>query len=379
MAANNSSICKRTDGLKPTILMVLVQLMFSGINILYKLAAEAGMDLRIMVAYRFLFGASFILPYAFFIERGKRPKLTRMVIFQAFLSGLFGGALGQNLYLESLNLTSATFAAAMTNLIPAVTFVIAVFGTIIGIIGAMVFTFYKGPEIVPWKTNLNLLDLVETHHHQKTTATTHDHHNLVLGVILALLSCACYSCWLIIQAKAVAAYPCPQSFTALTVLMAAIQSPIFALCVQRDWSQWRMGWDIKLVTVAYAGIVGSGIMFGLVAICIRMRGPLFVSVFNPLLLIIVAIIGSLVLDEKLHLGSVVGAILIIGGLYAVLWGKSKEIKKMNQLVPADKNSGVEEDENIQDQTGQVEISIDPKKENDDNTNNSTNKVMDEER
>lgn len=127
------------------------------------------------------------------------------------------GALGQNLYLESLNLTSATFAAAMTNLIPAVTFVIAVtlrleklglntkagkgkvFGTIIGIIGAMVFTFYKGPEIVPWKTNLNLLDLVETHHHQKTTATTHDHHNLVLGVILALLSCACYSCWLIIQ------------------------------------------------------------------------------------------------------------------------------------------------------------------------------------
>lgn len=75
----------------------------------------------------------------------------------------------------------------------------------------------------------------------------------------------------------------------------------------------------------------------------------------------------------------VGAILIIGGLYAVLWGKSKEIKKMNQLVPADKNSGVEEDENIQDQTGQVEISIDPKKENDDNTNNSTNKVMDEER
>lgn len=43
-------------------------------------------------------------------------------------------------------------------------------------------------------------------------------------------------------------------------------------------------------------------MFGLVAICIRMRGPLFVSVFNPLLLIIVAIIGSLVLDEKLHLG-----------------------------------------------------------------------------
>ena len=28
-----------------------------------------------------------------------------------------------------------------------------------------------------------------------------------------------------------------------------------------------------------------------------------------------------------------GAVLIIGGLYAVLWGKSKDIKKMNQSVP----------------------------------------------
>lgn len=34
----------------------------------------------------------------------------------------------------------------------------------------------------------------------------------------------------------------------------------------------------------------------------RMRGPLFVSVFQPLMLVIVAIAGSLFLDEKLHVG-----------------------------------------------------------------------------
>lgn len=37
------------------------------------------------------------------------------------------GSLGQNLYAESLSLTSATFVAAMTNLVPAMTFVMAVF------------------------------------------------------------------------------------------------------------------------------------------------------------------------------------------------------------------------------------------------------------
>ena len=39
----------------------------------------------------------------------------------------FRGALGQNLYLESLALTSPTFSAAMANLIPAVTFIFALF------------------------------------------------------------------------------------------------------------------------------------------------------------------------------------------------------------------------------------------------------------
>jgi hypothetical protein len=32
--------------------------------------------------------------------------------------------------------------------------------------------------------------------------------------------------------------------------------------------------------------------------------------------------------------SIIGSVLIVCGLYAVVWGKSKEIKKNNQLVPS---------------------------------------------
>ena len=56
------------SGWKPTILMVAAQVMFSGMNILLKLAANDGMDNRILVAYRFLFGAAFMVPIAFFME-----------------------------------------------------------------------------------------------------------------------------------------------------------------------------------------------------------------------------------------------------------------------------------------------------------------------
>lgn len=57
---------------------------------------------------------------------------------------------------------------------------------------------------------------------------------------------------------------------------------------------------------------------------------------------VVAVLSSL-LGEKLHLGSALGAVLIVVGLYAVLWGKGREtaatVAKVGEM-PAD-----EEDEN----------------------------------
>jgi len=50
------------------------------------------------------------------------------------------------------------------------------------------------------------------------------------------------------------------------------------------------------------GIVGSGLMVTLMSWVVRMKGPLFVSIFNPLMLVLVALAGSLLLEEKLYLG-----------------------------------------------------------------------------
>ncbi|GLT63273.1 hypothetical protein SLA2020_358480 [Shorea laevis] len=54
-------------------------------------------------------------------------------------------------------------------------------------------------------------------------------------------------------------------------------------------------------------------------------------------MIIVAIMGSFILAEKIYLGGVLGAILIVIGLYSVLWGKYKEYQEKeaeaNQAIP----------------------------------------------
>ncbi|XP_073147123.1 WAT1-related protein At1g68170-like [Henckelia pumila] len=344
--------------MKATLLMVLVQIIFSVINITYKLATSDGMSLPVLVAYRFMFGAVFITPVAFFVERKKRPKLTKKIAFYGFLCGLFGGALGQNLFLKSLTLTSATFVSAMINLVPAITFVIAifsrlerfgwntsagkakVFGTLLGIGGAMLLTFFKGPVLNLWNTNINLLETTKSHHHHPTTQA--HKHSVVVGALLSVVSCVSYSIWLIIQAKVAQLYPCPYSITAMMAFWASIQGVVFGLCVERDWSQWIMGWDIRLFTAAFSGILGSGLVFPLVAWCVSLRGPVFVSAFNPMMLVLVAIAGSLFLQEKLHLGMLLGGIMIVGGLYLVLWGKGEELKKVSQLVPEEnQDKGIE--------------------------------------
>ncbi|XP_037496399.1 WAT1-related protein At1g25270-like isoform X2 [Jatropha curcas] len=74
-------------GLKPVSIMVFIQFTIAGLNVFYKLAAKDGMNLRILVAYCWIFGAAFMIPLALIFER---PQLTWTVICQSFFCGLSG-------------------------------------------------------------------------------------------------------------------------------------------------------------------------------------------------------------------------------------------------------------------------------------------------
>ena len=64
--------------------------------------------------------------------------------------------------------------------------------------------------------------------------------------------------------------------------------------------------------------------FVLVTWCIEKRGAVFVAAFIPVVQIIVSVIDFSILHEQLYLGSVLGSVLVIGGLYLLLWGKRQE-------------------------------------------------------
>lgn len=46
-------------------------------------------------------------------------------------------------------------------------------------------------------------------------------------------------------------YPCHYSSTALMCMMGSVQAVGFALCVETQWSRWKLGWNIRLFSVAY--------------------------------------------------------------------------------------------------------------------------------
>ncbi|KAL2571211.1 hypothetical protein AAZX31_18G277600 [Glycine max] len=344
---------KLMQELKPTLLMVLVQVSYAFSSVLYKLAINDGMSLRVLSAYRLIFGAAFSFSLALIFERKKRPKLTWRVVLMSFFSGLFGGSLFLNLFFFALALVSTTYAYAVFNLVPATTFILSVLcgyenlnartaagktkvlGTMLGIGGSMLLSFFKGMKINIWNFHIKLLHKNDNSD-QLGTRTPHANPKTEwLGVLSGIGSCLSFSIWLIIQAKVSKEYPSHHSATALMALMGAIQATAFALCVEKDWSQWNLGSSIRLLTALFSGTVTSGFVIIATTWCVRKRGPLYASVFNPLSLVLVAIAASMLLQEHLYVGSVIGAVLIVCGLYMVLWGKNKEMKTATHLVSLD--------------------------------------------
>ncbi|KAJ3676030.1 hypothetical protein LUZ60_003453 [Juncus effusus] len=342
----------------PSLAMIVVQVGFAGLNIVSKLAMDSGMSPLVMIAYRNIVATIFLVPLALLFERTTIMALNGKILFQVFLCSIFGATSNQILYFLGLKYSSPTIACALSNMLPAITFVMAVpfrmetvgikklsgqakvLGTVLCVGGSMLMTFYKGSLIHIWPSHI--------HWRYAETATTSDDasgsQNMALGAILIIASCFAWSIWFIIQAKMCKNFSSPYTSSALMCFMASIQCFVVGFAAERKLSVWSLGWDIRLAAVLYIGVIGSGLAFALMSWCIQKRGPLYVSMFSPLLLVIVAILGWAILDEKLYVGSATGSALIIVGLYLVLWGKGREMNAINgdskniDLVEQDGNS-----------------------------------------
>ena len=82
-----------------------------------------------------------------------------------------------------------------------------VFGTILGVGGAMVLTFYKGVPLEIWETHVNLVE------DNSTVEKEQNEGNQALGSLVAVCCNLCYAIFLIIQVLSFVNFPNRHSHT----------------------------------------------------------------------------------------------------------------------------------------------------------------------
>ncbi|KAJ6997849.1 WAT1-related protein [Populus alba x Populus x berolinensis] len=341
-------LCLGLKKVKHYLAMVSLQFGYAGMYIIAMVSLKHGMSHYILAVYRHVVATVVIAPFAFVLERSlsptsqftpeshfqfshfqlssapiviyifpslfgrkTRPKLTLSIFLRIMVLGFIEPVLDQNLYYLGMKYTSATFASATTNGLPAITFLMALcfrletvnfkklhgaakaIGTVITVTGAMVMTLYKGPVI----------DFIRSHRaaHHGTSNESGNQHRLA-GTLMLLGSCCAWAGFFILQSFTLKKYPAELSLTTLICVMGVVEGAAVSLVMERDMDAWKIGFDSRLLAVVYSGVVCSGIAYYVQGVVIRERGPVFVTSFSPLCMITTAALGSIVLAEQIHLG-----------------------------------------------------------------------------
>ncbi|KAF2600881.1 hypothetical protein F2Q68_00011905 [Brassica cretica] len=110
---------------KAVFTMSIINIALSVVNVMFKKMLDQGINRMVATTYRLAAGTLFLIPFAIFMERHNRPKLTGTILCSLFFSALLGTSLVQYFFLVGLQNTSSTFALAFSNMVPSVTFALA--------------------------------------------------------------------------------------------------------------------------------------------------------------------------------------------------------------------------------------------------------------
>lgn len=333
--------------------LVGIRISYAVLGVLMGNELSKGVNPLVFIVYSYGVAALVLAPLAFFLEKKKRPITVNLPMFgQFFLLSIGGVCAFQSLLLMGLKDTSPAFASAMPNLAPAIIFVMAwasgmekvnmmctrskakIVGTLICVCGAMAMSFLQGPALSElWSvvTRSNSIYDPDTVHPVENILVSFYHEEKgnssrqIRGCIYLISAVMILSATMILQAETLKKYPALLSQTSITGILGSIQTAVLMIILDRgiNPTSWLLDRS-EILTIIFGGIICNGVAFALQLWCMQKRGPVFVTIFSPVSTVCSAVLSSLFLGNRLHLGSVMGVLLIFVGLYLVLWGKSQD-------------------------------------------------------
>ncbi|KAK6261390.1 hypothetical protein QUC31_007206, partial [Theobroma cacao] len=333
-----------SDKMKLLLALLALHSCFAGFHIVSRVALNIGVSKVVYPVYRNIIALLLLSPFAYFLEKKDRPPLTFPLLVQFFLLALLGVTANQGFYLLGLYYASPTFASAMQNSVPAITFVMAsalrleqiniakrdgmakVLGAIASVGGATIITLYKGPLLLHQSNTTQ-------GHSMEEDMSSKNMQNWTWGCIYLLGHCLSWAGWLVFQAPVLKKYPAKLTLTSFTCFFGLTQFLVIAAFVETDFHHWKIQSKEELFTILYAVIPSVSLLkdfhfFGSCGIwyCVfsldmvhLQRRPCHCSHLPAL-----AIMAFMILGDQLFSGSVIGAVFIMVGLYLVLWGKTEE-------------------------------------------------------
>ncbi|KAL5699577.1 hypothetical protein ACHQM5_030459 [Ranunculus cassubicifolius] len=292
---------------------------------LQHLTSNPGFSSVIYVFYSHLISTILLAVLAFFCERGKRPAFTLSIFLWSFLLGFLQIPLGHLLITESLNYVSATFQSTALNTSNAVTFLMAItfrrevvafctingqaklWGLLFSILGTTVMVLWPGPTLLMSHISPEIGNRIIG-------------YLMVLGVLLFGSSAS------LLVEHAARKYSADMTLSAMMCFCGTLQTGIIACLRERDMLVWKINLQgsVELAVILYGGIVVSGVGYYMQTWCIHKRGPVFAGAFNPLLILFTFLLEILTFKKAVHVGSILGAIFVIVGLYLLLWAKADD-------------------------------------------------------
>ncbi|KAH9612233.1 hypothetical protein KSS87_022484 [Heliosperma pusillum] len=248
---------------KPFLAIIFLQFGLAGMDILSKVALNHGMSNYVLVVYRHAVATIVVAPFAVFLDKKVRPKMTCSMFIKILLLSLLEPVIDQNLYYMGMKYTTATFAATMVNILPAITFVMAwilrlekvkcrsirsqakIVGTVATVGGAMMMTVIKGPALTFLSQTKNASNGVKP-----IDISVHD---AIKGSIMITIGCFSWAAFVILQAITLKTYPAELSLTAWICLLGTLEGTAVALVMEKGKSAiWAIGWDANLLAAVYS-------------------------------------------------------------------------------------------------------------------------------
>lgn len=324
----------------PVLSMIGLQFVYAGMSLATKYTLDSGFSPIIFLVYRQGSASLLLAPVSIMALRRRSSEqlaLGKKGFFLIFMAALIGATMNMSFYYKGLELSSATLASTISNIIPALTFLMAatvgmekveigsvrsmakVVGTMICVSGAFMMALLKGKKLLNSSSRNSDYFMIWTSFLEAT-----GDRNWLMGFFFLLGSSTCWSTWLILQVPICKNHLDPLSLSTWMSVLSTLQGAVLALILEPEWKAWRIESTLSLLFCLYTGL-GSAISYFVQSWCISIRGPLFSAMFSPLCTLITSFFASILLNEELYAGSLAGAAAIIGGLYIVLWGKASDI------------------------------------------------------